>query len=359
MKTTIQTIFAAFLLTSAAMTAQNNNNLVVFSEAGDRFYLILNGLKYNQTPETNIKVTGLNATHYKAKIIFEKPAADLDGTVHLMWEGVAVTNKEFSYEVVRKGEHHKLKFVSQADIGGGTISNGVVYQADGSSAGNANSDASSANVSGGGVTTGVNSGSVSTNVNGGGYNTTVTTTTAATGPQGGNVGISMNADGMNMSVNVNATGPNGASTMTSNNTTVTTTSTTYSSSSSSYGTSSGNMQNNIASTSGTTNMNSAGSNTCYASMNDPDFTNLVNSITAKDFEDVRLKIAKQGVSANCVSAAQVRKLMDLFTFEESKLDITKYSYDRTVDKNNYYLVNDGFGFESSVDNLNDYISKKK
>jgi hypothetical protein len=94
-------------------------------------------------------------------------------------------------------------------------------------------------------------------------------------------------------------------------------------------------------------------------MSDGDFKNLVSSITSKDFEDVRLKIAKQGVSANCVSSAQVRKLMELFTFEDNKLEITKYSYDRTTDKNNYYLVNDGFGFESSVDTLNDYISKKK
>jgi hypothetical protein len=94
-------------------------------------------------------------------------------------------------------------------------------------------------------------------------------------------------------------------------------------------------------------------------MTDASFSDLKESINAKSFEDVRMKVAKQAVSANCVSTAQVRQLMDLFTFEENKLEITKYCYDYTTDRNNYFKVNDGFGFEASVDTLNDYISKKK
>lgn len=345
MKTITQICLALLLTAGTALKAQNSNNLVVFSESGDRFYLILNGLKYNQSPETNVKVTGLNAAQYKAKIIFEKPAADLDGTVHLMWEGVAVTNKEFSYEVVRKGDHHKLRFISQADIGSITTSNSVVYNADGTSGVNANI--------GGGLSTGVNNGSVTTSMNGGGYNsntTVTTTTTAASGQQGGNVGINMNVDGMNMSVNVNGAGPaNGVNT--TGTTTVTTT--TYSSSStSSYGNVT--AQNTSANTQTSTNF--AG---CAFAMSDDNFAELVNSINAKPMEDARLAVAKQGVSANCVSAAQVRKLMDLFSFEDNKLALTKFSYDRTVDKNNYFKVNDGFSFDSSVDSLNDYISQKK
>src|ERR1700758_2775877 len=70
-KTKMYACLFLLFLGATILKSQNNNNLIVFSETGDRFYLVLNGLKYNQTPETNVKVTSLNATNYKAKIIFE------------------------------------------------------------------------------------------------------------------------------------------------------------------------------------------------------------------------------------------------------------------------------------------------
>src|SRR5579885_2749609 len=105
----IGSMLCMYGMLTLAMHAQNSNNLVVFSETGDRFYLVLNGLKYNQNPETNVKVTNLNATNYKAKIIFEKGNPDLNHNVFLTWEGNPVTNKEFTYAVAKKGEAYKLK----------------------------------------------------------------------------------------------------------------------------------------------------------------------------------------------------------------------------------------------------------
>ena len=104
-------------------------------------------------------------------------------------------------------------------------------------------------------------------------------------------------------------------------------------------------------------VNTAGG--CIAPMNDNDFNDLVTSINAKSFEDAKLTVAKQAISANCVSAAQVRKLMDLFSFEENKLTLTKHCYAYTYDKQNYFKVNDGFTFDSSVTGLNSYINGKK
>lgn len=350
------------MMGAAALNAQNNNNLVVFSETGDRFFLVLNGLKYNQSPETNVKVTNLNATSYKAKIIFEKPVGDLNSTVHLMWEGNAVTGKEFTYAVAKHGDKYKLKFISQADLGtaNSAASNSVVYNANGTLAGGATTNTTDMTNTNTAVNT--NNNTVSAGVNGGGYNSTTTitttTTTGTNGPNGG-VGINMNTDGMNMSVNINGMGT-GVNTSSNSNTTVTTTTTSYTTSSTSYSggdVQSTNVNNTAANTNYNTTTTSAGG--CYTPMADASFQDLKTSINAKSFEEARLKVAKQGVSANCVSTSQVRQLMDLFTFEDNKLEITKYCYDYTIDKNNYFKVNDGFGFESSVDTLNDYISKKK
>jgi hypothetical protein len=52
------------------------------------------------------------------------------------------------------------------------------------------------------------------------------------------------------------------------------------------------------------------------------------------------------------------KVMMTFDFEASKLDFAKYAYDFTYDQGNYYVVNDAFGFELTIDELNDYLESK-
>ena len=357
-KTKMYTCLALFILGLANLQAQNNNNLIVFSETGDRFYLVLNGLKYNDKPETNVKVTNLNATNYKAKILFENGHPDLDHNVYLMWEGNAVTNKEFTYAVSRKENKYKLRFISQADIGtsNANSTNSVVYNANGTAYGSNTSVNTTTNAD---ANVNANTTQISTGVNGGGYNsstTVTTTTTTGTNGQNGNVGMNVNVDGLNMSINVNGTGAGtNVNSNANSSTSVTTTSTSYATSTMSSG-GSGTMQSSNTALNSNVQTTSGG---CAGSMNDGSFNDLVTSINAKSFEDAKLKIAKQGVSSNCVSAAQVRKLMDLFSFEENKLNITKYCYDYTTDKNNYFKVNDGFTFDASVDELNAYVSSKK
>jgi hypothetical protein len=51
--------------------------------------------------------------------------------------------------------------------------------------------------------------------------------------------------------------------------------------------------------------------------------------------------------------------MGLFSFEDSKLEWAEYAYGKTTDPNNYYQLNDGFTFSSSVDSLNEYIESHK
>ena len=46
--------------------------------------------------------------------------------------------------------------------------------------------------------------------------------------------------------------------------------------------------------------------------------------------------------------------MLLFTFENNRLEIAKYAYGKTVDKGNYFVVNDAFTFNSK-EKLNEYI----
>ena len=68
MKTIYSLLAVAFL--SMFSIAQNTSNLIVFSEDGLKFYLILNGIRQNETPVTNVKVVDLNQPYYSAKINF-------------------------------------------------------------------------------------------------------------------------------------------------------------------------------------------------------------------------------------------------------------------------------------------------
>ena len=44
---------------------------VVFSEAGEKFTVYLNGEKKNTTPQVNVKIQGLTSEFYQARIDFE------------------------------------------------------------------------------------------------------------------------------------------------------------------------------------------------------------------------------------------------------------------------------------------------
>lgn len=97
---------------------------------------------------------------------------------------------------------------------------------------------------------------------------------------------------------------------------------------------------------------------CFA-MNEGDFQSALASIKKQSFNDTKMQVAKQITSSNCLTCSQIKEVMKLFSFESTKLDYAKYAYDFAYDKGNYYQINDGFSFSSSVDELSKYISGKK
>src|SRR2546423_12051331 len=66
-------LFAIVFAVSKLSFAQTSN-AILFTENGEKFIAILNGLRQNDKPETNVKITGLNAEWYKMKVIFDNAA---------------------------------------------------------------------------------------------------------------------------------------------------------------------------------------------------------------------------------------------------------------------------------------------
>jgi hypothetical protein len=290
------------------------NNLIVFDQQGDQFWLILNGVKQNTAPQTNVKVTGLNANTYKATVIFkDSTKTQIEKTIFFQNMGT-----EETYNVV-------TKTIPSMNLNAGTVSSskGMALRcisavplaqaapADPSQTVIAYGSPAPANTAVGTTTT-----------------VTQQTTTA---PNGGSV--SMSVGGTNVGMNVN-----GAA-MGTTQTTVTTTTT-----------STGTDPNSVQQA-------PAPSNTgCVYPMGHEDYESAKNSIAAKDFENTKLDMAKQIAGSNCLSAEEVRGIMKMFTFENTKLDFAKFAYAHTTDKSNYFKVNDAFQFDSSATDLSNYIS---
>lgn len=297
-----------------------NTNLIFFSEQGERFSVVLNGVLQNLQPETNIKVTDLPAPSYKLKIIFDdKNLKDLDKTL-LFNQGTETT---FSIRKNKKNEY-VVRFMNEIPIDEAPVNppaqHVIMYHPEP-------------------FTT-----------------STTTTTTIQNNPVNTGIGVNVNDphSGANVNINLNMGGNNVQST------TTTTTTTTSGSTSGMYPPPPDGRNEDphhgrpdqpkyvLPGYSGVYG--------CPYPMSPADFEQAKQSIRSKTFEDSKLTIAKQIINTNCLLSSQVKEIMLLFTYESTRLDLAKFAYGYTLDIGNYYKVNDAFTFESSIDELNQYTS---
>lgn len=104
------------------------------------------------------------------------------------------------------------------------------------------------------------------------------------------------------------------------------------------------------------NENNGGNNDTYSQpMNSRSFEQLRQSIANESFDNTKMNMAKPNIAANFFSAAQAKQIVQQFNYENSKLEIAKYLYKYTLDKNNYITVYDAFTYSSSKDELSLYI----
>jgi hypothetical protein len=324
MKSIYSLLAVAFL--SISSIAQNTSNLIVFSEDGLKFYLILNGIRQNETPVINVKVVDLNQPYYSAKIIFEDPKQPVLEKKYLqVTDAEGQGALEVTYKIKKNNKMvNVLRFFSQVPITQAAppstevpvvhfnttpmpeISTTVVTQE-----------------------TTVTSGNIGN-----------TNTNISTGSNGANTNVSVNMGGVGINMNVNINDPTLNNSTSTSYTTTTTTTTTNS-----------NLNTNTASNS-TQNVSNANSCAAANAMSSSSFLAAKQTITKQSFEDTRLTTVKQILKSNCLSCAQIKEVMLLFSFEANRLEVAKIAHDRCVDKNNYFLLNDAFQFESSVEELN-------
>ena len=94
-------------------------------------------------------------------------------------------------------------------------------------------------------------------------------------------------------------------------------------------------------------------------MSNREFDDMKEQIRKEWFEKNRLTSAKVIVDKNNFTTRQVKEIMLLFTFENNRLEVAKYAYRKTVDKQNYFQLNDAFSFSSSKEELARFIRESR
>jgi len=90
-----------------------------------------------------------------------------------------------------------------------------------------------------------------------------------------------------------------------------------------------------------------------------EFGQIKESISKESFNSTKLTLAKQIIrSKQCFSTWQVTEIVKLFSFDDTRLEIAKFAFDFTIDRENYYRVADAFAFSKSKEDLMEFLEPK-
>ncbi len=335
------TFLFSFIALSFSALSQQTANLVIFSDQGEPFYAFVNSVKQNETAMSNVKITDLPSEMARIRIVFEDESlGSLDRNFMLQF-GHEITARIMQN---RKGQYVLRPFGEPVPISAAPVVADqpvIIYHAEPASAEPTPSRPANIPVADEEV--------VQTTV-------VVTEGERPARPAGQGASIGINVDGVGISMDVNINDETGS--MSSTTTTTTTTTTT----SRQPSTRPQPADPVVVEEEVVEPLVPGYSGPIGCSgflMSDSQFEQAKKTISNQTFEDNKITVAKQISASNCLTTSQVKELLPLFTFEDSKLDFAKHAYDRTHDIGNYWMLNDSFTFSSSVDDLNRFIQSRR
>jgi hypothetical protein len=106
---------------------------------------------------------------------------------------------------------------------------------------------------------------------------------------------------------------------------------------------------------------SPGGNAGVCGVNPADFSQIKGHLQKQSFNNTRLTMCKQILrdKGPCFSVPQIKELVLLFSFEQTRLELAQYAYDFTNDPSNFYLVSDVFTFSSTKEDFMEFLEGKK
>lgn len=93
-------------------------------------------------------------------------------------------------------------------------------------------------------------------------------------------------------------------------------------------------------------------------MNNANFNAFLQVVKNTKFADDKVSVIKQQLRNVMATSEQVKSLLEALTYDKDRVEVAKYSYSKCVDPVNYFVVYPAFQFQSSAQELRDYISKQ-
>ncbi|MBT4340094.1 MAG: DUF4476 domain-containing protein [Bacteroidetes bacterium] len=299
-------LLSLFLINALYLLAQNTS-LVVFSQSGEPFKLVLNGILYNDEAQTNVTVKGLNPTTYQATLIFENSEiGDLSGYVNLR------ERKEMTYAVKRRkvSVEEKLALMTLQNI----ARDFNLKDEDEVEAKKAEIERKDEI-----------------------YSLKLFTEVAI---KKQHQKASAKVKEINNNVTVNeVTSVHEMEKVQVEDVAV--------------------VAQDSEVIEEVTNDEYVEERGCEMYMDQPNFEMQITEISRVKFEDQKLSAAQELVNNNCLKVNQIEEILDLFTFDNSRLEIAKLAYSNTYDQLNFEKLYDLFSFESSKVELKEFVIANK
>lgn len=388
--------FFTLILTIIAFgTFGQTSNLIVFNNSGQQFFVILNGIKQNSLPKTNLKIEGLAPAAYKVKIIFaDGRTGDIDKSVFLE------SSMEYSAQIVlKKGKKGKLRLFDMVALNTSPYGNGAetityrptdnsVYsdQQNGSAQGNVQINTT------GKETNGTSNGSVQISTNG-----TQTSNQTSTSQSSQVVTTTVNGQTTTVTTHTHADGTvhdqNHQPVSTSGTVVVNGTGTTIQGSTHTHADGTVHDHNHKPVKNPTTNTNPAmngththadgtvhdhnhnvvnppvtrptagsigqatvnadGTLTCSSALPSVDY--IIEGIKAATYSSDQVNFVQKSLEKACINSDQAYRIVNTFTFDGDKIKIAKFCFDHMTDKQSAHKLLSLFQFSSSKDELKKYF----
>ncbi|MBM3186651.1 MAG: DUF4476 domain-containing protein [Bacteroidetes bacterium] len=365
-----------FVCLSACFFLSSQSNLSIFNNSGQRFYVIMNGIKQNSIAQTNVSVSGIKDGGYSVKLIFEDgKTPDIDKNFFLD------AASDITTKVVFKKGKGKLQLVSMLPTSGVVQTNSVTYRPNDTfiysdqqpvQTNQSNTTPNNGNVNIQTVNTTSNTSSQNSNSNQnsiqnapiGNQQMNVSSSSAVTNtssnvtsgntPQNVQLSVGVNTNGfndaptdmlngnVNLSINLNGNLNGSINESQTTQTTITQTQTGTSSTdvnSSQYQPNQNNSSSNVSVNNNQNSTNTSANQNFNNQLNNSnctktigDFEGFMKDLKSHTFEDDKIETIKKDLASSCVYHQQAYKIIETLTFEENRFEIAKFLYARTLDK---------------------------
>ena len=335
-------------------------DLTIFSESGDRFYLVLNGEQQNDAPQTNVRIEDLNQPYYSTRIIFENQKIP-DIVKNLQVTDMTGVYMDVTYKIQRTGNKTDLNYFSMAAVAPKYVAPRdmyVMHYGHHGDHGNDNRSNDRYRHKGPYAMDPQSFSDAKATVKGASFNDAMLSTAKSilnnnylTTDQVMEMCDVFSFEDAKLDF------AKAAYIRTIDQANYFKVANVFS-----FASSKEDLNNFIAANSGgTVNVNNSKSRKeprykQPVPMDNGSFTTARETIKNGSFESTMLSTAKGIINNNYFTTDQVMELVGLFSFDDAKLDIAKTAYLRTVDRNNYFKVANALSFSSSKEDLNNFLA---